>query len=304
MSLQRTPPSSITSSESDIAKLLHNDNDIDILKRPKRLRLDTDSYEDSFNTFKDEMRHLINKFLEDQMCRMSTLDKKINNVITHTKEIQQFNVEIDKSLNRVSEQINEFQSKISHLENEFSDVKTKINAIQDRMESFTKKTNIEIRGIPNTTKGKETKMDLIKILDKVMSKLDPSIEITGLIRDIYRLPNYNMSTKTTIIVELTNTLAKQNILDAVKKYKSNNSSSHLNTCDLGLDLPKSQVYITDNLTSKAKNLFFLARNFSKTNNYAFCWTSGGKVFIRKEAGAPHIWIKSENFLSALNKNAI
>lgn len=73
------------------------------------------------------------------------------------------------------------------------------------------------------------------------------------------------------------------------KYKT----EQLNSAHLGLDGPKTEIYISEHLTPSVSRLYFLAREFRKTMGYEFCWTSNGLVYLRKKQGDPHILVKSE-----------
>ncbi|KAG7298917.1 hypothetical protein JYU34_017375 [Plutella xylostella] len=50
---------------------------------------------------------------------------------------------------------------------------------------------------------------------------------------------------------------------------------------------------------KTKRLFFLARDMAKTFEYKYCWTSNGRVYLRKSDEAPHVLVKDENILESL-----
>lgn len=80
---------------------------------------------------------------------------------------------------------------------------------------------------------------------------------------------------------------------AAKKFNSENKSNKLNSKHLGLEGLEKPVYISENLTPKARRLFFRARELKRSKAYLFCWTSNGNVFIRKSEDDPAIPVESE-----------
>ncbi|CAH2093521.1 unnamed protein product [Euphydryas editha] len=54
-----------------------------------------------------------------------------------------------------------------------------------------------------------------------------------------------------------------------------------------------------NLTAKGARLYFLARDLAKSQNYKFCWTSYGRIYVRKNENSPVIVIKNENHVNSL-----
>ncbi|KAJ8704355.1 hypothetical protein PYW08_013079 [Mythimna loreyi] len=64
------------------------------------------------------------------------------------------------------------------------------------------------------------------------------------------------------------------------------------------------IFVSESLTSKMKKLYYLARDFAKQNGYAYHWTAHGKIYIKKEDGAPTRRISKETDfedLKQLNK---
>lgn len=149
---------------------------------------------------------------------------------------------------------------------------------------------------------KEGKKELFSMVEKLYSVID-SQDLTGAypLRDVYRLPSKPDATTSTIVAEFSNTLAKDNFIQKVKKY-TKNQYAQLNSKHLGINDPKTFVYISKHLTMKATRLFYLARDVAKTHGFDYCWTSNGRVFLRKKENAPHILVKSEETLASIKNN--
>lgn len=118
------------------------------------------------------------------------------------------------------------------------------------------------------------------------------------VRDIFRINTKNEENKP-IIVEFTTALTKEKFITSSKKYNIENKNDRLNTGLLEINGPPKTIYISENLSPKTRRLFFLARDFSKTYDYSFCWVSHGKVFMRKREGHQYVRIDTEDDLAKL-----
>ncbi|KOB66883.1 Asparaginyl-tRNA synthetase [Operophtera brumata] len=211
--------------------------------------------------------------------------------------IYSLQVKLFRSMDYVSEQIKDLQNKISNLEGEKNTMTKQMDMIDvriDNLERINKKSSIEIRNVPR--RPKEGKKELFNMIQKLYSVID-SQDMTDAyqLRDVYRLPSKPDATTSTIVAEFSNTLAKDNFIQKVKKY-SKNKYEQLNSKHLGINDPKTFIYISEHLTVKATRLFYLARDVAKTQGFDFCWTSNGRVFLRKKENAPHILVKDEETL--------
>ncbi|XP_013146619.1 PREDICTED: uncharacterized protein LOC106109570 [Papilio polytes] len=83
------------------------------------------------------------------------------------------------------------------------------------------------------------------------------------------------------------------------KFNKNNSNNKLNTEHLQIKGPKIPIYFSENLSTKTKRLYYLAREFAAYEKYKFCWTTHGKVYLRKEEGTPLYRINSEEDINKL-----
>lgn len=153
---------------------------------------------------------------------------------------------------------------------------------------------MEIRNIPPSTT--ESTDELVTIAMKLGSILIVPIKLPE-IKNIFRVSKKDGSKP--IILELTTDLLKNKIIDSYKKYSKNKGPDNPNTRDLGLGGQASKIYVSECLTPKTKNLFFLARNYAKSNNWNYCWTAHGNVFLRKQQGDPALRIKTESDLKDL-----
>ncbi|CAG9122369.1 unnamed protein product [Plutella xylostella] len=89
-------------------------------------------------------------------------------------------------------------------------------------------------------------------------------------------------------------------MKAAKAHNKQHSDRRLCAADIGYKGLNTPVYISEALTNKVRRLFFLARDFAKNQGYKFCWTSNGRVFLRKTPDSTHIEIKEESQLMSMS----
>lgn len=120
------------------------------------------------------------------------------------------------------------------------------------------------------------------------------------IRDVTRQPSKKENLTCNLTVEFSNTLTKTDFLNAVKDYNKKNSTDKINCTHLGIKTThKTPIYINELLTPYTKKLFYIARNYAKLNKYSYCWTSNGRVMLKKDSDSQSILVKTEQQLQQL-----
>lgn len=286
-------------SESDISNLPDTNEPLssNVSKRMKRSR--NSSEEDSYclKSFKSEILQMLQELKSDQNTSMNNLLKEIAEVKQQNTMIQKSNEEIEQSISFLSNKYEDMKNTIDCLEKERKLNTTIIQSLEDKIEDIQrnlKSTSLEIRNVPMPSS--ESKKDLIKTVQDIC-KVTNSDLLYSEIKDAYRVST--KTTKNTIIVELTSNITKNDILKKVKAYNKNYPKQKLNSSHLGLMGKPVPIYLSENLTQKTKRLFFLARDMAKTFEYKYCWTSNGRVYLRKSDEAPHVLVKDENILESL-----
>lgn len=282
-----------SSSENDLYGSSASDahcDDKNVSRRPKRKR--TETSDPQMTQFMSEMRDMLTKIRQEQ-------DNKLEKLVSSIEEIKVQNNDIKQNLEFLTEKYSLLVCEVNELKAENSEKNKYIKSLEDRIEKserFARASCIEIKNIP--VKNSETKTDLLNTVLSMSKILNVTIQPHD-IKDIFRINTRNPEIKT-IIVDLTSVLTKERILVSYKKFNKGNSK--LSTEHLKLGGPVKPIYISENLTSQMKRLHYLTRVFASSNGYKFCWTTGGKIFIRKKDGAPHRLIKDETELNSLPKN--
>lgn len=310
MPLKRTPP---TSKTSPLPKNIDADKDVNIESvcnasggiqhydsapdLPSMLENFTANKKRKFNELNtcsaDAIKQMFTLLSQEQTARFDQLQSTISS-------LKEQNYMLTQSVEHMSNKYDEFLSRIERLESERRVDKMTIESLEEKIEYLERKsrsTGIEIRNIPKN--AGETKRDLCTLLERVGQTINVQINQTW-VRDIYRTKSKDASNP--IIVELSTVLHKEEILGNIKRYnKSKKPGEKLNTSTLTLQGPVKPVFISETLTAKTQRLFYLARTFQQQNNYSFCWTSHGVVYLRKKEKDQHIRVSSEKDIDNLRK---
>lgn len=310
-SLQTTP----SRSESDVQKLCqeeglspeHITQRGNKRRRPMKDGSYMDRFEDKFlglkNDIKSDLKDLINELISSQNTRMDKFEEHILEIKSQYSSIEATNQEIEKSMTAVSDQLISLETKIASLEIERNSMARKLVTLEERLDNIDRnciKTCIEVRNVPKCQK--ETKSTLYTLVQSLSKQLEANIQPAD-IRDVSRLPSRKESKTSNITIEFTNTLQKSNFLLAAKQFNINHSTDKINSTHLGLNGPKTPIYIAEQLTPLTKKLFYEARNFAKLNRFAFCWTSNGRVMLKKTVDGQYIIIKNEQQLLQMSQSA-
>lgn len=293
-------------SEPDMMAANHDEPDLErspnpnVTQRCKRPRFSMDSPSGAtYATKLDEILEKVNAIMSVQSARLDTLEEHIREVKHQNVGIQINSAEIMKSVELFGNCLGDLENKIYVMEQErkeFTDYLSKIDEKLDRLERNSIKTSVEIRNVPKV--HKETKLSLYDTALKLFNSLGNAIPKSD-IRDVYRAPSKSTDSKSTIIIEFTDTLTKNNFLSTSKEFNNKNPSNRLNNNHLGIGGERHPIYVSEHLTAKMKRFHFLARDVAKYAHYEYCWISNGQVYLRKREGLPYIRIKSEAQLHEL-----
>ncbi|KOB67694.1 Uncharacterized protein OBRU01_13443 [Operophtera brumata] len=132
------------------------------------------------------------------------------------------------------------------------------------------------------------------------SALDINIQEQD-ISDIYRVITKSESTNP-IVVEFVSSLKKEALIDSIRKFnKGKKKEDKLNTRHAKIEGALRPVFVSESLTQRAKHLFYLARDFAKTQGFAYCWSSNGNIYLRKKENMPFVRVIHETDLEKLKE---
>lgn len=262
--------------------------------RNKRKR-ENEDFSVEFSAFKEEMKTLI-------YSMMASNSEEIKKIAPTLADIQQSNRNIENSIAFLTSQNEEYKRKIEKLETQAQEDKKYITILEDKIEDLQKgmrKTSFEIKNVPR--KDNETKEDLLDMVTCLSKNISCEINRSE-IRDIYRVRSRKEEQRNTpIIIETMSTITKNNFL---KMSKSFNIKNKTKICAKHLGLRNevdTPVFISENLTAKSSRLYFLGRELTKSKLYKYCWTSYGKVYVRKDDNSRVILISNEAQIQKLQQ---
>lgn len=248
---------------------------------------------DDFRAFKEEMVNMISSLMSPQQ-------EEIKKIYPTLMAIKTTNVNIESAMAVLSAQNEDLKKKIDHLETRVKRDNEYIIILEDKVEDLqriTRKSHFEIKNVPKVQL--ETKENLVQMVATLSQAVKSNIDAKD-ITDIYRVQNKRTNTKnSTVVVELSSTLLKA---DFIKKTRDYNRHSQEKICAKHLGFKTGEytpIYVSEQLTTKGSRLFYLARDLAKSRDYKFCWTSFGKVYVRKDETAPTIIINSESQVNNL-----
>ncbi|CAH0397519.1 unnamed protein product [Chilo suppressalis] len=266
-----------------------SNNHYNTSQRQKRKR--TNTSEMQISHFMTEMRDMFSDLKAQQETKMEKL-------YTVIEEVRNQNLEIRSCIEFLSTKYDSLMEQVNELKEENSQHLKYIQALETKLENCERSnraTCIEIKNLP--INQSESKGCLLETVSKIGDVLKVGIQ-TNDVKDIFRINTRNPENKT-VIVDLVSNIKKDFILKAYKKYNKGNTK--LNTENVGIHGQSKPIFIAENLTAKMKRLFYLARVFANSNEYKYCWTSNGKIFIREKDGSPFYLIKDESDLKKIVK---
>ncbi|CAB3253333.1 unnamed protein product [Arctia plantaginis] len=289
MSCRRSPPAKplhslqkprIANQESDTASdCLGSDpdqgNQSTISRRQKRKHSDTT---------RCEIKDMLAAVQLEQKLQAIKFEEEMNKMLHQNKEMMQ-------SIQHMSDKYDEVLKQLQQSKAENVAFKNHIKFLEQKLEFLdrnSKSSSLELRNIPaNQPETRTTLTNTIRTIGDVL-KID--IQNTD-IRNIYR-PKKISGNISPILVEFSSSLMKEEIIKATKIFNKQNKEK-INTMHLKLGGVPQPIFISEVLTTRARRLYFLAREYVKNHKHASCWTSYGKVYIRKTEGEPPKLISTE-----------
>lgn len=247
--------------------------------------------------FKEEMQKMIKNLMVSQQNELK--------IITPTLlEIKESNSNIEKSISFLAAQNEELKKKVEKLENDRQSDRDYINLLEDKIEDMlrdSRKKNILIKDAPKI--AEETRNDLVTMVVNLSESVGHKI-LPSDISDIYRIRGrQNEKPNSPIIVEMVSAIQRTEILLKCKEYNKSNTGSKLCAKHLGHSTLATPIYVSEHLTPKAARLRFLASDLARSKGYVYCWTSLGKVFVRKTKTSTIIPITSQQQVQRLFQEA-
>lgn len=305
MPLKRTPPNTPGTSQSDpdlTALEKCESHEAYITTRGKRMRAESSSPRDETSFLREEMKEMKSMIESLQKSQLSLFGKICDDVSLIKKQniqIQQMNSDIVKGMENMRESQEKLSRRMDSMEAEKKNLVAHIEQLQTKLSDLqmsTRPAAVEIRNVAYS--DKETTEDIYDHIIKIGAVIGSETQLSD-VRDAYRLPA-KPGKQRTIVAEFLSVAKKNNFLMTIRKYNDGRTKADkLNSSVIGITGKSCPIYVSDYIPGSGRKLFFQCREFSKNNNYKFCWTTNNKIYIRKNEHSKSIRVDSEAALAAL-----
>lgn len=319
MSVQRSPSStektiSHTQSESDLTTAAHlSDTPYSYVNTKRNIKRSRPNEPGSpehgvHQDFKQEIMSLLNNWKTELDAKLSEMFLKQNNLISQlctdiselklqNSSMQKAYEEIDKSMKFMNLQYEDIKSEVENLQKERLLERKCIENLERKVQDFhfkSRSSTVEIRNVPQV--DNETSAELTNVVCKISQVIGSATSSLEL-RDIYRIPG-KPNTIRPIVAEFHTVQTKQKMLAAVRVFNSKKTlpEDKLHSELLNIPGKRLPVYIGEHLPASSKKLFYLSKEFAKQNDYKYCWTTNGNIFLRKVQGDKQLHVSSEQVL--------
>lgn len=300
MPLKRTPPA--TPTRLDVTNLIQSVESVPELSgsAPNLSNIDQENSirkrkrddVSCLSVFMEEIRGLLAESNRENSSKFSTLESKLEELITQNNSIM-------STIEFVSQKYDELQIKLDEASNERKADRQYIQQLESKIETLERSmcsTRLELKNVPKKEK-EESKEDLCNIIIKTGSVVGVSVQQID-IKDVFRTKSKS-DKPGIVVVDLVSAIKRDKIIRKTREYNRNNSSNKLNTQHLSIEGPEKPIYLSECLTPRGHHLYHLARKFANDNAYKYCWTSYGKVYLRRDTNERYTRVDSEEDLSKL-----
>jgi cell division protein FtsB len=218
------------------------------------------------------------------------------------KEFKTFKTEIEeitRSIGFLSDKVDSSNALMEDMKKQFMSLKKEneelrvknsalcasVTDLQSRvrsLEQYTRRSNIEISGIPETPKE-----DVIKLVKDVGAVIGVSVEESQ-INAAHRVPSFRSDRAPSLVVQFNTRAVRDHWLKQFKENRGTATSDKVNS-----SFPRTKMFINEHLSPI--NKLFLAKIKKKCRDigYAYVWSREGKFFVRRANGEKCIRIDNE-----------
>lgn len=232
----------------------------------------------------------------------SSIERKLDQIINNLGLISKRQEDFVASLNFYGDKLQDLENQMKSfgdLKKNVSDLSASVEWLKDEnmklkrelheLQQQTKMRDLEIVGIPEAKNE-----NITKIVQQVSSMLSfPNIE--ACVENVYRVHSSPKDKKSRpIVVSFKNKVYRNEFMKAYK------GSKNLKAADFGFNQTESKVYVDESLSTFNRSLFYMARQFAKSNNFKFCWIQDCKILLRKDEKSKIFHVTSSEQLENLN----
>lgn len=267
-----------------------SDPDLTEINKVRKRKQNPDVQE--FAAFRDDVTKMFEQLKSDQEKKFNIITESIQEIKNYRKDVTEINKKIEKILENTTNVYTELKKSVDQTILEHKEALIKIDRLELQLEQVQRQqlaNTIEIVNIP-----KEDKENL----QDIVSKLHNSLGVNLTEREINQIYRVSTNKKNPIVVQYHTVKCQNEVIQAMKQYK-NIKPNTFTAKIINNDWNEDSIYVNEALTPNARRLHFLARRLCKNQNFKFCWTNKGRVYVRKTEGSPAILIKHEHQIQKL-----
>ncbi|XP_047530430.1 uncharacterized protein LOC125066409 [Vanessa atalanta] len=209
----------------------------------------------------------------------------IKNELTTLKELKSTIEFISADYDKVKVDLKTCESRVIELSQDNKRLSDTIFDLSNRvalLEQHSRENNIEVNGVPeNKTEN------LVSIVKQLASTVSAPLKDTDIVHCVRVKKMDETSNKPrSIIVKLTSTRARDEVLAAVSKFNKSNKENKLHSGHLGFGTKKTPIYVSEHLSPHSKYLYARTRQTAREKGIAYVWIRNGRIFIRKNDTSP------------------
>ena len=223
----------------------------------------------------DGFKGIVEELKAENHQSMQFISKQYEDIIGGQKEIKTNLVNMETQINQLTAQLKEKDEIIKNLQTRIA-----------YLEQYTRKNNIEIHGVTETRDE-----DIEAIVCNIGRAIDVNINKND-IEAAHRIPTRRNDAPRPIIVRFQSRKIK-NLVTAKKKVKITNRQA-LNTENAS----ERNVFIYE-LSPYFKDLMWKAKQKGRDKQWKFVWSTGGKLWARKDENSRPVRITSESDLAKI-----
>lgn len=214
---------------------------------------------------------------------LKVLESFKKELFTELKNVKKEVSEMSQSLSFLSEKVDESTKLMENLRSELQVVKKEnevlretVTDLQDRtrsLEQYTRRSNIEISGIPVTPRE-----DVIQLVKDVGAVIGLEVEESQ-INAAHRVPSFRKDRVPSLVVQFTGRSTRDTWLKQFRELKESVTVDQVNT-----SFPKAKLYINEHLSPANKVFLSDLKKKCAGVGIKYAWCREGKFFIRKADG--------------------
>lgn len=217
------------------------------------------------------------KDAKDFTKALEDLRREIRTELRGLKESVNYCSNSCDDLKKVADDIKELRREVETLTKNNKNLETenrKLTSRLEEIEQYQRANNLEIKGAPEVGDPVMIVKQIAEILGEPITDADIDI--------CHRVPTQKPTEKN-IIVRFVQRSKRNSLLQKCKKKR-------MTTSDLGAAGAASPVYVNEHLTRQSKQNLGAAIARKRVVGWKFVWSSGGRVYARKNETSPIIRI--------------